>query len=170
MKRVTLFTLVLLFAVSFGCSKEGEQDEIKVKNVEEESIGNEDSDPTAEKKENDVEKKNPKKNVKKSGREDKKNTPHKIKPTEANSFVGKSVIVQGYVASVFMTDKVAYLNFEKKYPDNPLTATIFEKHFSDFDDLTKYENRTVEVKGRVTKYKGKPQIILNSENQIRIVD
>ena len=69
-----------------------------------------------------------------------------------------------------MTDKVAYLNFEKKYPDNPLTATIFEKHFSDFDDLTKYENRTVEVKGRVTKYKGKPQIILNSENQIRIVD
>ena len=170
MKRVTLFTVILLLAVSFGCSKEGEQDEIKVNNLEEESIRDEDSKTTIENEENGIEKNTPKKNVKKSVVEKKKYTPQKIKPTEANSFVGKSVSVKGYVASVFMTDKVAYLNFEKKYPDNTFTAVVFEKNFSVFDDLTKYENRTVEVKGRVTKYKGKPQIILNSESQIRIAD
>lgn len=170
MKRVTLFTLILLLAVSFGCSKEGEQDEIKVKNLEEESIRDEDSKTTVERDENDVEKNNPQQNVESNSRKEKENSPQKIKPTEANSFVGKNVIVQGYVASVFMTDKVAYLNFEKKYPDNPFTAVVFEKKFSVFDDLTKYENRTVEVKGRVTKYKGKPQIILNTESQIRIVE
>ena len=170
MKRVTLFTLILLLAVSFGCSKEGEQDEIKVKNLEEESIRDEDSKNTIEKEENAVEKNTPQNNVKESGREEKKYSTQKIKPTEANSFVGKSVIVEGYVASVFMTDKVAYLNFEKKYPDNPFAVVVFEKKFSVFGDLTKYENRTVEVKGRVTKYKGKPQIILNTESQIRIVE
>ena len=170
MKRVTLFTMILLLAVSFGCSKEGEQDEIKVKNLDEENIRDEDSKTTIEEEENDTEKNTPQKNINKSGGEEKKYSTQKIKPTEANSFVGKNVIVKGYVASVFMTDKVAYLNFEKKYPDNPFSAVIFEKHFSDFDDLTKYENRTVEVKGRVTKYKGKPQIILNSEGQISIVD
>lgn len=170
MTRVTLFITVLFLAVYFNCSKEEKQDEIKVKNLEEENIGNEDSKTTIEDEENDIEKNTPRKNVIKSGREEKNHTPQKIKLTEANSFVGKSVIVKGYVASVFMTDKVAYLNFEKNYPDNPFTAVVFEKNFSDFDDLTKYENRTVEVKGRVTKYKGKPQIILNSESQIRIAD
>ena len=170
MKRVTRFTIILLLAVSFGCSKKGEQDEIKVKNVEEESVIKEESKNSTEKKENNKEKNTPEKNVKESSGKDKKNTPQRIKSTEANSFIGKSVILKGYIADVFMTDKVAYLNFEKKYPDNPFSGVIFEKHFSDFDDLTKYENRTVEVKGRVTKYKGKPQIILNSENQIRIVD
>ena len=170
MKRVTLFILILLLAVSFGCTKKGEQDEIKVKNLEDENVRDEDSKTTTENEKNDIDQNTPQKNVKKSSVEENKYSTQKIRPTEASFFVGKSVIVKGYVASVFMTDKVAYLNFEKKYPDNPLTATIFEKHFSDFDDLTKYENRTIEVKGRVTKYKGKPQIILNSGSQIRIVD
>jgi DNA/RNA endonuclease YhcR with UshA esterase domain len=170
MKRIILFTLALLLAICFSCSKEGEQDEIKIKNTEEKSKQPEDQKTSMEKEENVEEETPTKKNVEKSSDYRKKKAPVTIKSTEVKSFVGKYVVVNGYVADVVIRDKVAYLNFERKFPDNPFSAVIFAKHFSDFDDLNEYKNRTVEVRGKVTEYRGKPQIILNSENQVRIVN
>jgi DNA/RNA endonuclease YhcR with UshA esterase domain len=92
-----------------------------------------------------------------------------ISPLEAGDYIGKSVNVKGYVADVHQTEKVAYLNFVEKYPDNPFTAVIFANRFSEFGDINKYLNKTVEVGGRVTTYKNKPQIILENKSQIKIV-
>ena len=89
-----------------------------------------------------------------------------ISPLEAGDYNGKTVTVKGFVADVYQSDKVAYLNFVEKFPKNPFTAVIFASKFGDFPDIIKYRNKDVEVTGRVSMYKEKAQIILNSPKQI----
>jgi DNA/RNA endonuclease YhcR with UshA esterase domain len=93
----------------------------------------------------------------------------KITSSEANSHINANAVVKGYVADVVIREKVAYLNFDKKYPKNTFSAVIFEGKFSEVGDLSIYKNQNVEVKGIITEYKGKPQIIISSKNQISIV-
>lgn len=93
----------------------------------------------------------------------------KITSSEANSHINANAVVKGYVADVVIREKVAYLNFDKKYPKNTFSAVIFEGKFSEVGDLSIYKNQNVEVKGIITEYKGKPQIIVSSKNQISIV-
>ena len=93
-----------------------------------------------------------------------------ISPVEAGDYNGKVVTVKGFVADVYKSEKVAYLNFVKKYPDNPFTAVIFASKFSEFENIYDYKMKNVEVTGRVSFYRGRPQIILNDPNQIKIVD
>lgn len=93
----------------------------------------------------------------------------KINSSEANNHINTNALVSGYVADVVIREKVAYLNFEKKYPKNTFSAVIFAEKFNEVGDLTLYKNKNVEVKGIITEYKGKPQIIVNSKNQISIV-
>lgn len=90
-----------------------------------------------------------------------------ISPVEANDYVGKTVTVKGFVADVYQSEKVAYLNFVEKYPRNPFTAVIFASQFEDFPDIVKFKGRDVEVTGRVSFFKGKPQIIINKPSQIK---
>ena len=93
-----------------------------------------------------------------------------ISPLDAGEYNGKTVTVKGFVADIYKSDKVAYLNFVEKYPNNPFTAVIFASKFNDFPDISKYRNKDVEVTGRVSFFKGKPQIILNEVSQIKLKD
>lgn len=93
----------------------------------------------------------------------------KITSSEASNYINVNAIVKGYVADVAVREKVAYLNFDKKYPKNTFTAVIFAEKFEAIGDLSIYKNQNVEVKGVITEYKGKPQIIISSKNQISIV-
>ncbi len=93
----------------------------------------------------------------------------KISPEEAKNNIGTNAIVKGYVADVVIREKVAYLNFDKKYPKNTFTAVIFADKFDELEDLNIYKNQNVEVKGVISEYKEKPQIIISSKNQINIV-
>lgn len=92
-----------------------------------------------------------------------------IKTSEASQNVGSNVILKGYVASVTEREKVAYLNFDKKYPNNTFTCVIFSKNFYKFDELKNYDKKNVEVSGKITVYNGKPQIILEDSDQIKII-
>jgi hypothetical protein len=91
-----------------------------------------------------------------------------ISPLEAAEYEGKMVTVKGFVADIYRSEKVAYLNFVKKYPDNPFTAVIFARSFADFPDIDKYLNQEVEVTGIMSKYRGKPQIIVNSPDKLKV--
>ena len=93
-----------------------------------------------------------------------------ISPLEAKDFIGRVVTVKGFVAEVTKREKVAYLNFVEKFPENPFTAVIFSNKFDEFNNLAVYKNKQLEVTGRITTYKGKPQVILESKSQIRIID
>lgn len=92
-----------------------------------------------------------------------------LKSDEAKSHIDENAIVRGYVAAVVKRENVAYLNFDKKYPKNTFTAVVFAEKFSEFDDLNIYQNQNVEVKGFIKLYRGKPEIILSSKNQIKII-
>lgn len=92
-----------------------------------------------------------------------------LKTSETSSKIGSYALVTGYVADVVVREKVAYLNFDGKYPKNTFTAVIFPDKFEHFGDLTSYKNKTVEVKGKIGQYSGKPQIILNNKNQIKVL-
>ena len=92
-----------------------------------------------------------------------------ISSQEVKFHIGDSLTIRGYVADIYLSDKVAYINFENKFPKNIFSCAVFENRFNDFGDLSRYKEKTVEVTGKITTYKNKPQVILNSKDQIRIM-
>ena len=91
-----------------------------------------------------------------------------ILTSDAADYVSKVVTVSGYIADVNVREKVAYLNFTRNYPDNDFTAVVFANKFSEFGDLNVYLNKTVEVTGLVGTFRNKPQIVLDSKEQIKV--
>jgi DNA/RNA endonuclease YhcR with UshA esterase domain len=145
MKMLRLFILIALIS---SCSK-NEHDEIKIRNAE-------------------TEKSNP--NAIKSNETSTTANPDAISCNDASKHVGDSLTVRGYVADVFESEKVSYLNFGKKFPRNIFTCTVFAGSAGSFGELKKYRGRQVEVTGKITSYKNKPQMILWTEAQIRIME
>jgi len=62
------------------------------------------------------------------------------------------------------------LNFDKPFPAEPFTAVIFAANTNLFPDIDKLKNQTVEVSGKITAYRERPQIVLTSTNQLRVLD
>jgi len=176
MFRVKYFLFILLFAGIISC---GNKDENNYE-FQEDKTGQpqEDKEQLTEKpKEQPKEesKEQPKTDSGSDTKElkfyDKKMEPQAhISAVEAASYIGKVVTVEGFVADVYKTEKVAYLNFVEKFPKNPFSGVIFVSKFEKFGDLSIYEGKTVELTGRITVYKEKPQIILDSKDQIKILE
>lgn len=93
----------------------------------------------------------------------------KISSKEIKQFIGDSLNVTGYVAEVYLSDKVAYLNMENKFPKNIFSCAIFSAKLYEFGDLSRFKGKNIEVTGRVITFKNKIQIILNSKEQIKII-
>jgi DNA/RNA endonuclease YhcR with UshA esterase domain len=93
-----------------------------------------------------------------------------ITPLDAKDYIGKIVTVKGTVVEVNKREKVAYLNFVEKFPQTPFTGVIFSSRFEEFGNMGIFKDKRVEVTGRITTFKGKPQIILDSKTQIKILD
>ena len=54
-----------------------------------------------------------------------------------------------------------------RYPDNPFAAVIFPEDAGKFPDVGSLSGRVVEVTGSVRLYKGKPEIILRTADQLK---
>ncbi len=61
----------------------------------------------------------------------------------------------------------AYLNIGGVFPYNKLSLVIFKNDRVKFGDLKNYQNKLVKIKGKVTYYKGRPQIIINHTWQLQ---
>ena len=95
----------------------------------------------------------------------------KISPAKAKNNIGKEVIVSGKIDQVIKSTGGNYfLNMGGKFPHNKFTAVIFKSDARKFGKLTTYEGKEVEILGRIREYNGKPEIILDSLKQIKIVD
>ena len=76
----------------------------------------------------------------------------------------------GKVAEIHKTEKVIHLNFEMKYPETPFTAVIFARSLHHFTNVVdRLEGTRVELSGKIEDYKGRPQVVLNKEKQLRIL-
>ncbi len=93
-----------------------------------------------------------------------------LKAKQTAKYIGKNAVVTGYIADVYKNEKVAYLNFDGKFPKNSCAAVIFKDDFGKFGDVNRFKNKNVEVSGIISEYNGKPQIILKSTSQVKITN
>ena len=89
----------------------------------------------------------------------------------AGNYYGKEMIIEGKVADAYRSKtNTVFLNFEKAYPNHCFTGVIFSSNLYKFVQNPEdyYLNKTVRIMGEVKEYQGKPEIILETPNQIEI--
>ena len=89
------------------------------------------------------------------------------------NYEGKTITVCSKVQSTFLTKgvkKTTYINFGKPYPNTTFTAVIFEGDLPNFKYTpSEYlKDKQVCLTGKITIYKGKPQMIISKEEQIKV--
>jgi DNA/RNA endonuclease YhcR with UshA esterase domain len=93
--------------------------------------------------------------------------PPNYTPQEAPKHVGETATITGTVDGVHQSGKGnIFLNLGGKYPNQVFTAFIPSASAAQFSRPEQYEGRTVAVSGKITLYRGKPEIIVNSLSQI----
>ncbi len=96
--------------------------------------------------------------------------PGSVTASAAQNFIDKQVTVCAKVYSVKTLDNVSFIDVGAPYPKTPLTLVVFKKDraafISSLEDL--YMGKYISVKGTVTLYHGKPEIIINSPSDIVI--
>ena len=101
--------------------------------------------------------------------EKKSAAPKIISAFEATNHVDETVTVTGKVAQVSIRG-MTYLNFEKPYPATPFSGVIFAAKTNLFTDLDKLKDKNVELSGKITLFRDRAQIVLESTNQLKVVE
>jgi len=100
--------------------------------------------------------------------QDKEKKSDVVPAKEAKSKVGETITVEAKVAEVNKTEKIVRLNLEARFPKQELTLVIFPANFSQFGEVEKLAGKTVRVTGKVTEYQKRPQIVLDSKEQLKV--
>jgi len=95
--------------------------------------------------------------------------PPKIGTAEASHYYNESMTVTGKVAQVSSRPNITVLDLDQPFPNSPLAVVIFPDNVGKFGDVKKFDGKNVEVVGTITEYRKKPEIILESPDQIKIV-
>jgi DNA/RNA endonuclease YhcR with UshA esterase domain len=91
-----------------------------------------------------------------------------IAPADAKAHVGQTVTVEGAVGNVAtFRSGMTFIDIGGRYPDNALVAVIFTDDASKFPNMRALGGKTVDVTGPVSLYKGKPEIILKTADQMK---
>jgi hypothetical protein len=96
--------------------------------------------------------------------------PVKIGTADAARFYDQVMIVTGKVAQVTIRPTVTFLNFDKPFPDSPFSVVIFHGKSSFYGDANALKGKAVEIKGKIKNYQDKPEIVLDSTNQLTVFD
>lgn len=95
--------------------------------------------------------------------------PVRVPALEAKKHINTEAIVTGKVAEVNLAERLVRLNFERPYPSNTFTAVIFADKTNLFPNVRDLKDKTVEVTGKIADYRGRPEIILTSTNQLKVL-
>jgi DNA/RNA endonuclease YhcR with UshA esterase domain len=96
-----------------------------------------------------------------------------ISTKQASKYLGQTKTVCGKVVSTYYARSSSgaptFLNLDRPYPNNIFTAVIFEENRSNFRGKPEniYKYKKICVTGVITEYKGVPQIVLESDSQIK---
>ena len=96
--------------------------------------------------------------------------PLKISATEATNYYDREMIVTGRVAQVTIRPTVTFLNLDSKFPDSPFAIVIIHGKSSYYGDANALKEKQIEIRGKITKYKDKPEIALDTTNQLNVLD
>ena len=88
---------------------------------------------------------------------------------EASSHVGEASCISGRILKVF-TSKAGntYLDFCEDYRSCPFSSVIFSEDRGKFGDLSFLQGQVVEIRGLVSYYKERPQIIVREPEQLKL--
>ena len=88
-----------------------------------------------------------------------------ISSKDAKDNIGKTLYVKGKVASIHTSSKGnVFINFDDKSPDQTFTVAIFSQSNIDISKII--EGCILTVFGEIKEYKGKPEIVLEKNDQI----
>src|SRR5688572_1533982 len=99
-----------------------------------------------------------------------------LAPDEAAKKVNEQVTMHMFVKSSNLRNDICYLNSESDFKD-PKNFTLFIardglqkfKQAKIDNPATHFKDKTVRVKGKVTVYRDRPQIVIESPDQITVV-
>jgi len=96
-----------------------------------------------------------------------------LTPTEAKNHIGETATVCGQVASVHYATNSrgnpTFINLDKPYPNEIFTVLIWGRYRSKFATPgPDYRDKRICVTGKVTDYKGVPEIVAHESSQIKI--
>jgi micrococcal nuclease len=93
-----------------------------------------------------------------------------IKWSDAHKYYNQCVIVKGTIIKTHNSGTVCFLNFHTNY--DYFTAVIFASDFPGFPMPPEYfySGKTVYIIGIIKQYKGSPEIIVKTPDQIRVLD
>jgi hypothetical protein len=81
---------------------------------------------------------------------------------------GQTGCVSGRVLKVFASrGGNTFLDFCEDYRGCPFTSVVFSSDKNKFGDLASLAGRQIEIRGPITVYQGKPEIIIRDPEQIR---
>jgi micrococcal nuclease len=89
--------------------------------------------------------------------------------SDADNYYNQYVIIEGIIVDTYDSGSICFLNFHPDY--QYFTAVIFACDLPGFPDPpdTYYMGRKVQVIGIIKEYKGSPEIIVKTPDQIRIL-
>jgi len=89
----------------------------------------------------------------------------------SESHIGEEVVVQGQVVRTYDSGKVTHLNFHEQW-EGKFEAIIFASAACDFRVAPAdfFLGREIQVRGKVSKYKGTLQIIINRPQEVWCTD
>jgi DNA/RNA endonuclease YhcR with UshA esterase domain len=95
--------------------------------------------------------------------------PLKIGAADATNYYDREMIVTGKVARVTIRPSVTFLNLDKPFPDSPFTVVIIHGHSNYFGDANALKGKSIEIRGKIKNYHDKPEIALDSTNQLTVL-
>jgi hypothetical protein len=95
--------------------------------------------------------------------------PLKISAYEATNYFDQQITVTGTVAQVTAHTSISFLNMDAPYPNSPFTLVIFADNAPKFGDLKALNGNAIEATGKIKKYHDKPEMVLDSTNQLKVL-
>ena len=99
-------------------------------------------------------------------------TDKSLTAAEAKDHVGERATVCGVAASIHYAaqsrGRPTFINLDKTYPNQVFTILIWGEDLAKFDKPASWEGKRVCARGTITLYRGSPEIVARSGNQIAI--
>ncbi len=93
-----------------------------------------------------------------------------VGPEEAPAWMGRTVEVRGRIVETHHSGRACFLNF-RPYGEGGFYAVILGPALEEFEaPEERFLHRRVAIRGRVGEYRGRPQIVLQGPEAIRVLD
>jgi DNA/RNA endonuclease YhcR with UshA esterase domain len=93
-----------------------------------------------------------------------------ISPSQAKDHAGQIVTIEGAVAEVHHTasGNATFVDMGGRYPNNVFTGVLFSDDASKYPEIDSLAGKTIDITGAIKLYQGRPEIILNDPEQIKV--